>query len=790
MQDQPRTSLSGSGQSPGTLPQKSMPQSYRQPLSWIALASLFALVLAGSGSSGAPANASLLPPGAVAPLERQKSVAKRIGMILEEAHYRHAQIDDRMSEQVFDRYLDSLDGQRSYFLASDVQELTPFRLRFDDMIHTGNVEPAYLIFARFQQRNRERIRYAMKLLEKEPDWTVSESFDFDRAKQPWAASAADLDELWRKRVKADGLSLVLAGKSWTEAADTLKKRYERVLKRVDDVRPEDVFENLMNSYARTYDPHSNYFGARNSEEYRIQMSLSYEGIGATLQSQDDYVQIVNLLPGGPAAVAGTLSINDRITSIAQGKDGAFQEVIGWRLDDVVQLIRGKNGTLVRLQVLPAGAAPGTPEKIIEFTRGKVTPGEPGRQEGKAARHAQRPQAEHRRHHRARASTGTCRRRARASRTTAAPRATSARLIDEFQKEGAHRRAHPRPARRRRRLSARSHRAHRPVHRQGPGGAAEGLHRPRRSARRPEPGHRVRRPARGAGGPRERLGVGDLRRRHPGLRPRLRRSASAASARARCRTSSRSIAGRSGPSKASSRSPSASSIASPASTQHRGVEPDIPLPSPISLEDVGERPRSGAAVGSHRGRPVPDAASADEPADRQHPDEGRRRSQPEGPELPLVRLRHLGLRDAAQAEDAVAEPGGAQGGTRSAREREPRSREPAPEPAGPAGAEVRTRSCRRRPRSVRTSCWTRRRRSWATSSRRRPPRPHPPSRASRAKARRASRRRRPRTTEGRCASAQQQAVQIPGVVAQHGRRGDIRRPAADDGIELRVLRGRQ
>jgi len=349
-----------------------MPQSYRQPLSWIALASLFALVLAGSGTSGAPANAALLPPGALAPLERQKSVAKRIGMILEEAHYRHAKIDDRMSEQVFDRYLDSLDGQRSYFLASDVQELQAFRLRFDDMIHTGNVEPAYLIFARFQQRNRERIRYAMKLLEKEPDWTVNESFEFDRAKQAWPASTAELDELWRKRVKADGLSLVLAGKTWAEAADTLKKRYERVLKRVDEVRPEDVFENLMNAYARTYDPHSNYFGARNSEEYRIQMSLSYEGIGATLQSQDDYVQIVNILPGGPAAVAGTLSINDRIIAIAQGKEGAFQEVIGWRLDDVVQLIRGKNGTLVRLQVLPAGATPGTPEKIIEFTRGKVT----------------------------------------------------------------------------------------------------------------------------------------------------------------------------------------------------------------------------------------------------------------------------------------------------------------------------------------------------------------------------------------------------------------------------------
>ena len=145
-----------------------------------------------------------------------------------------------------------------------------------------------------------------------------------------------------------------------------------MLKRTDQITPEDIFETMMNAYARTFDPHSSYFSPRNSEEYRIQMSLSYEGIGATLQTTDEYVSIVNVIAGGPAAVAGTLNTNDRITGIGQGKDGAFQEVIGWRIDDVVQLIRGKNGTLVRLQVLPAGAAPGSPEKIVEFTRGKVT----------------------------------------------------------------------------------------------------------------------------------------------------------------------------------------------------------------------------------------------------------------------------------------------------------------------------------------------------------------------------------------------------------------------------------
>jgi carboxyl-terminal processing protease len=174
-------------------------------------------------------------------------------------------------------------------------------------------------------------------------------------------------------VKSDGLSLLLTGKTWAEATDILQKRYERVLKRVDQITTEDVFENLMNAYARTFDPHSSYFSARNSEEYRIQMSLSYEGIGASLQLTDnDYVTIINVIAGGPAAVAGTLNTNDRIISISQGKNGPFQEVIGWRLDDVVQLIRGKGGSLVRLQILPAGAAPGSPEKIVEFTRGKVT----------------------------------------------------------------------------------------------------------------------------------------------------------------------------------------------------------------------------------------------------------------------------------------------------------------------------------------------------------------------------------------------------------------------------------
>ncbi|MCX7037045.1 MAG: carboxy terminal-processing peptidase [Proteobacteria bacterium] len=347
-------------------------QLFRRPLHALALLGLLGFSLVGAGSSGAPAVSTALPQGAVAPLERQRQVARRVSGILEEAHYRRIAINDELSAQVFDRYLNLLDSQRSYFTAADIAEFQAYRLRFDDMIHTGEVEPAFLIFARYQQRNRERIRYAMQLLSTEPDWTVQETFEFDRAKGPWPANAAALDDLWRKRVKSDGLSLVLAGKNWTDSAEVLNKRYERVLKRVDQITPEDIFESFMNAFARTFDPHSSFFSPRNSEEYRIQMSLSYEGIGATLQASDDYVSVVNVIPGGPAAVAGTIGAGDRIVGISQAKTGAFQEVIGWRIDDVVQLIRGKNGTLVRLQVLPAGAAPGTPEKILDFTRGKVT----------------------------------------------------------------------------------------------------------------------------------------------------------------------------------------------------------------------------------------------------------------------------------------------------------------------------------------------------------------------------------------------------------------------------------
>jgi carboxyl-terminal processing protease len=344
----------------------------RKLLTPLALSALGLLVLVGAGSSGAPAATGLLPEQAVAPTAQERSLAPRVASILEQNHYRHIPIDERLSPQVLERFLTALDPQHSYFLASDITGFDRWRLKFGDMIHTGEIDPAYLIFYIFQQRNRERMEYALKLLDTEPDFTRDESFDFDREHASWPTDVNEVNELWRLRVKNDAISLLLTGKSWTDSADTLRKRYKRVLARLDKISPEDVFEALMNAYASTYDPHSNYFSPRSSEEYRIQMSLSYEGIGASLQLNDDYVTVTNVLPGGPAATDGTLKSNDRITAVAQGADGTMTDVIGWRLDDVVQLIRGKVGTVVRLQILPAGATPGSTERVLQLTRNKVT----------------------------------------------------------------------------------------------------------------------------------------------------------------------------------------------------------------------------------------------------------------------------------------------------------------------------------------------------------------------------------------------------------------------------------
>jgi carboxyl-terminal processing protease len=342
---------------------------------WITGIAICASAVGLAALLGAAMSAPAAGPASVAvltPTEQENYVARRVADIIAHEHYRRAPLDGHLSSLILDRYLDAIDGGRSYFYASDIAEFERYRYELDDAIKSGDVEPAFVIFRRYQQRSRERMAYAIELLNMKPDFDVDEWFNFDREKEPWPANAAEMNELWRKRVKNDSLSLVTAGKQWPEVTDILRKRYEHVAKRMDQSKPDDVFEAFMNAFVLSLDPHSNYFSARNSEEYNIQMSLSYEGIGASLQLTDDYVTVIDVIAGGPAATSGKLAANDRITAVGEGKTGELADVIGWRLDDVVQKIRGPGGSLVRLQLLPAGAAPGSVQRVVEFTRNRVS----------------------------------------------------------------------------------------------------------------------------------------------------------------------------------------------------------------------------------------------------------------------------------------------------------------------------------------------------------------------------------------------------------------------------------
>ncbi len=340
----------------------------------IALAALLGAAM--TATPVPPVSASVSAPGAasgkLAPAPQEGYVARRVADIVAREHYRREPLDDQLSSLILDRYLNTLDGEKSYFYASDIADFERYRYQLDDAIKEGDMEPAFAIFRRYQRRTLERMRYAIGLLATKPNFDIDESFHFDRTKQPWPADKAEMNELWRERVKNDALSLVIAGKKWPAVVDTLRKRYEHVITRIDQTEPEDVFETFMNAYVLSLDPHSNYFSPRDSQEYNIQMSLSYEGIGASLQLKDDYVTVINVIAGGPAAISGKLAANDRITAVGEGNTGELTDVIGWRLDDVVQKIRGPGGTQVRLQLLPAGAAPGSAQKIVEFTRNRIS----------------------------------------------------------------------------------------------------------------------------------------------------------------------------------------------------------------------------------------------------------------------------------------------------------------------------------------------------------------------------------------------------------------------------------
>jgi carboxyl-terminal processing protease len=310
---------------------------------------------------------------AITPLEmspRHPIISRSVTELIEQWHYSHLPLDNSMSSAILDQYLDILDGNRIYFLASDVAGFGNYRYSLDEKARTGDLEPAFEIFNRFRERVNERVVYALTLLETEPDFTIDEEYRWDRTDLGWPTTEEAMREIWRLRVKNDALTLIMAGETWPEATEILRERYERMHNDIAELDADDAFETFINAVAHTMDPHSTYLSPQDSEEYRIDMSLSYEGIGARLQSQDDFVEVVEVIPGGPADLDGQLSELDRITGVAEG-DGGFTDVIGWKLEDVVQRIRGPGGSIIRLRVLPAGSEPGSPQQIISLTRDKV-----------------------------------------------------------------------------------------------------------------------------------------------------------------------------------------------------------------------------------------------------------------------------------------------------------------------------------------------------------------------------------------------------------------------------------
>ena len=303
--------------------------------------------------------------------DKHEEISQLVKKFFENSHYSEIRINDEVSSKILESYIDSMDGNKSYFLLSDIENFNNLSNQIDDMIGSQSLQPVFDMYEVYRTRAKERMTYALQQLELKKDFTIDENFLFDRSNSTWANTINELNEIWRKRVKNDALNLKLTGKEWSEIQELLNKRYSRFLKQMDQLNNDDVFESFMNAFTHSLDPHSSYMSPRNSEEYQIQMSLSYYGIGATLQIEDDYVLIVNLIPGGPAAIDGKLKPKDKITAVGQGVDGKLIDVIGWRIGDVVELIRGPENTVVKLQILSSGAIPGASEKIINITRNQV-----------------------------------------------------------------------------------------------------------------------------------------------------------------------------------------------------------------------------------------------------------------------------------------------------------------------------------------------------------------------------------------------------------------------------------
>ncbi len=301
-------------------------------------------------------------------LEKEAQV---ITSVLNQAHYRKTNLNDSLSSVIFDNYLSSLDGSKVYFLKKDIEGFEKYRYKLDDYLKSGDLRAAYDIYNTFRNRFNARMEAVDSLVQADYDFTKDEYYEANREDAPWADSKEDLNELWRKVVKSQALSLKLAGKEPEEIKETLNERYERMAKYINQNKSIDVFQVYMNSFTQAYDPHTSYFSPRTAENFKINMSQSLEGIGASLQQDGDFTRVAEVIAGGPAYESKLIFKDDRIVGVAQGSEGEMVDVIGWRLDDVVSLIRGDKGTRVRLNLLRASDGANALPAEISLIRDKV-----------------------------------------------------------------------------------------------------------------------------------------------------------------------------------------------------------------------------------------------------------------------------------------------------------------------------------------------------------------------------------------------------------------------------------
>ena len=303
--------------------------------------------------------------------ERHDRAALIITHIMDKYHYRKEPLDDALSSRILDSYLESLDGNRSFFLKQDITDFERYRYLLDDAIEDPDLEPAYAIFKVYRQRVDERSAYARSVLESGFDFTIDEDYMFDRRESDWAQTERELNEIWRKKVKNDYLMLLLADKEDDDIKEILGKRYARFRTSTFQLNSNDVFQSFINAYTVAVEPHTFYFTPRSSENFDITMRLSLEGIGAVLRAEQDYTVVQRIIPGGPAELGGQLQANDRITGVGQGVRGEITDVIGWRLDDVVDMIRGPKGSVVRLEILSERDGFTGNGRIISITRDEI-----------------------------------------------------------------------------------------------------------------------------------------------------------------------------------------------------------------------------------------------------------------------------------------------------------------------------------------------------------------------------------------------------------------------------------